>query len=94
MLRVHRSASLAVWLRAGHSSYIEINLDLTNYSNPIVTFATRGTSSGYNNGILSYSVTGGVFTKAEINTASTSAYSHLNQLSVSQRSTWSMVRRM
>jgi endonuclease I len=56
----------------GNGSYIEITLDLTNYANPIITFATRGTASGYNSGIWSYSVAGGAFTNVGVNTASTS----------------------
>jgi hypothetical protein len=68
------SLSLAGGVAAvtGNGSYIEITLDLTNYSNPIVTFATRGTASGYNSGIWSYSVAGGAFTNVGVNTASTS----------------------
>lgn len=56
----------------GNGSYIEITLDLTNYANPIVTFATRGTASGYNSGLWSYSVGGGAFTNIGVSTASTS----------------------
>ncbi len=57
----------------GNGSYIEIQLNLADFSDPIVTFATRGTSSGFNTGTWSYSVGGGSFTTVSgVNTASTS----------------------
>lgn len=46
----------------GNGTYIEIQINLADYSDPIVTFATRGTSSGFNAGTWSYSVSGGSFT--------------------------------
>lgn len=57
----------------GNGTYIELQLNLADYSDPIITFATRGTSSGYNSGVWSYSVGGGAFTTiAGVNTATTS----------------------
>lgn len=57
----------------GNGTYIELQLNLADYSDPIITFATRGTSSGYSSGVWSYSVAGGAFTTiAGVNTATTS----------------------
>jgi endonuclease I len=46
----------------GNGSYLELQLNLADYADPIITFATRGTSSGFNTGEWSYSVAGGSFT--------------------------------
>ena len=57
----------------GNGSYLEIQLNLADFSDPIVTFATRGTSTGFDTGSWSYSVGGGSFTTvAGINTATRS----------------------
>lgn len=57
----------------GNGTYIELQLDLSDYSDPVVTFAARGTSSGFNSGVWSYSVGGGAFTDVPgSNTATTS----------------------
>jgi len=57
----------------GNGTSIEIQLNLADYSNPIVTFATRGTASGFNTGTWTYSVAGGGFTTISgVNTATTS----------------------
>jgi endonuclease I len=57
----------------GNGTFIEIQLNLADYSDPIVTFTTRGTSSGFSTGTWSYSVAGGGFTTiAGVNTATTS----------------------
>lgn len=56
----------------GNGTYVELQLNLADYSNPIVTFATRGTSTGYSTGSWSYSVGGGAFTPVPgVNTART-----------------------
>jgi endonuclease I len=58
----------------GNGSYMEIQLNLAEFADPIVTFVTRGTSSGYSSGAWSYSVGGGNFTTlAGVNTATVSA---------------------
>lgn len=57
----------------GNGTYVEIQLNLADFSDPIATFATRGTSSGFNSGTWSYSVGGGPFTTLSgVNTATTS----------------------
>lgn len=56
----------------GNGGYVELQLNLADYANPIVTFATRGTSTGFNTGTWSYSVAGGSFTTVPgVNTART-----------------------
>lgn len=66
-------ASLSLVSNAGNNSYIELQLNLADFGDPIITFATRGTSSGYNTGSWSYSVAGGAFTTISgVNTATTS----------------------
>ncbi len=55
----------------GNGSHLQIQLNLADFSDPIVTFATRGTASGFDTGTWSYSVGGGAFTTvAGVNTAS------------------------
>jgi len=57
----------------GNGTYIELQLNLTGFSDPIISFAARGTSSGFNTGAWSYSVAGGAFTTISgVNTATTS----------------------
>ena len=57
-----------------NGSYIEIQLNLADFANPVVSFATRGTASGFTTGAWSYSVAGGAFTTiAGVNTASTTS---------------------
>jgi endonuclease I len=65
--------SLSLVSSTGNGSYIELQLNLADYADPILTFATRGTSSGYTTGTWSYSVGGGSFTNVTgVNTATTS----------------------
>jgi len=65
--------SLSLVSSAGNSSFIELQLNLADFGDPIITFATRGTTSGYNSGTWSYSVAGGAFTPISgVNTASIS----------------------
>lgn len=65
--------SLSLVSNAGNGSYIELQLNLADFSDPIVTFATRGTGTGYNLGTWSYSVAGSSFTTISgVNTATTS----------------------
>jgi endonuclease I len=57
----------------GNGSYVELQLNLADHADPIVTFATRGTSTGFDSGVWSYSVAGGAFTTiAGVNTATRS----------------------
>lgn len=66
-------ASLSVVSNAGNNSYLELQLNLADFGDPIITFATRGTSTGFNSGVWSYSVAGGAFTTISgVNTATTS----------------------
>jgi endonuclease I len=66
-------ASLSVVSNAGNNSFIELQLNLADFGDPIITFATRGTSTGFNSGVWSYSVAGGAFTTISgVNTATTS----------------------
>lgn len=66
-------ASLSLVSNAGNNSFIELQLNLADFGDPIITFATRGTSSGFNSGVWSYSVAGGAFTTISgVNTATTS----------------------
>lgn len=65
--------ALALQGTAGNGTYIEIDFSMTGYSGLSVTFATRGTSTGYNSGIWSWSANGGPFTTLTgVNTATTS----------------------
>lgn len=66
-------ASLSLVSNAGNGTYIELQLNLADYADPIVTFATRGTTTGFPTGSWSYSVGNGSFTTlAGVNTATTS----------------------
>lgn len=66
-------ASLSLVSNAGNNSFIELQLNLADFGDPVVTFATRGTSTGFNSGVWSYSVGGGAFTTISgVNTATTS----------------------
>ncbi|MBE7498352.1 MAG: Ig-like domain-containing protein [Verrucomicrobiaceae bacterium] len=66
-------SSLSLVSNAGNNSFIELQLNLADFGDPIITFATRGTSSGYSSGVWSYSVAGGAFTMISgVNTATTS----------------------
>ena len=47
---------------AGNGAYMEIQLNLAEFADPIVTFVARGTAAGYPSGAWSYSVGGGGFT--------------------------------
>ncbi|NJM55364.1 MAG: hypothetical protein HC841_05130 [Verrucomicrobiae bacterium] len=77
--------SLSLIGSAGNNSYIELQLDFTEFADPIVSFATRGTSTGFNSGIWSYSVGGGAFTDIGPNTASTSTTTRLLRSLISAR---------
>jgi endonuclease I len=66
-------ASLSLVSNAGNNSFIELQLNLADFGDPIITFATRGTSTGFNSGVWSYSIAGGAFTTISgVNTATTS----------------------
>lgn len=65
--------SLSLISNAGNDSYIQISgLDLTGLSDAQVTFATRGTSTGFSTGQWSYSTDGTSFTNFGSSTATTS----------------------
>lgn len=54
----------------GNGTSIDIQLNLADFSDPVVTFATRGTASGFDTGTWSYSVGGaGFVTISGVNTA-------------------------
>lgn len=50
--------ALALVGNAGNNSWIELDISMTGYTNLVLNFATRGTSSGYNVGTWSASVDG------------------------------------
>ncbi len=64
--------SLSLVSNAGNGSFIEFSFSTLNLTDIKVTFATRGTSSGYNGGQWSYSTDGANFTNFGVNTATTS----------------------
>lgn len=74
--------SLSLVSSAGNGSFIEITFSMTGLSNPVISFATRGTSTGFNSGTWSYS-TGGGFTSVAGNTATTSTTYALATLDLS-----------
>ena len=45
----------------GNGGYIELQLNLADHADPIITYATQRTSTGFNSGVWSYSVGGGSF---------------------------------
>jgi hypothetical protein len=55
----------------GNTSYIQATINLTGSENPVISFATRGTATGFNSGIWSYSTDGATFTNIGASTAST-----------------------
>lgn len=65
--------ALALIGTAGNGTYIEIDFSMAGYRALNVTFATRGTSTGYTSGLWSWSANGGPFTTLPgVNTATTS----------------------
>jgi MYXO-CTERM domain-containing protein len=62
--------SLSLVSNAGNGSFITISFSMTGLENPAVTFATRGTSTGYNSGIWSWSIDGTNFSPVPGTTAS------------------------
>lgn len=57
----------------GNGTHFDFKLNLTSFSDPIVTFATRGTGTGFDTGTWSYSVASGPFVPiAGVNTATRS----------------------
>lgn len=45
----------------GNGSYIELQLNFANFENPVITYATQRSGTGFNTGVWSYSVAGGAF---------------------------------
>lgn len=64
--------SLSLVSSAGNNSFITISFAMTGLVDPSVTFATRGTSTGFTTGIWSWSIDGLIFTPVAGNTATTS----------------------
>jgi len=62
--------SLSLVNSTGNTSYIQANFSMTGLQDLIVTFATRGTSTGYDTGTWSYSTDGSTYTNFGPNTAS------------------------
>jgi hypothetical protein len=57
----------------GNGGVVDIAVDFTGFEDPIISFAVRGTSSGFDTGTWSYSIDGGAFTPvAAVNTATRS----------------------
>lgn len=57
----------------GNNSFITFSTSLTGNENPILSFATRGTTTGFNSGVWSWSLNGSSFTVIPgVNTATTS----------------------
>ena len=56
----------------GNGSYIDLQVSTAGYVDPIITFATRGTATGFNSGTWAYSTDGVAFTPLAGNTASVS----------------------
>ncbi|WP_428304746.1 PEP-CTERM sorting domain-containing protein [Lacipirellula sp.] len=56
----------------GNGSYVDLQVSTSGYVDPIISFATRGTSTGFNTGAWSYSTNGVTFTPLVGNTASIS----------------------
>ncbi len=64
--------SLSLVGNTGNDSFIQLSADLSDLMNPIITFATRGTSSGFSTGTWSWSIDGINFSNLAGNTATTS----------------------
>ena len=61
-------ASLSLVNQSNNNKYIEFQFSMTGFSNLVLTFATRGTGTGFNNGLWSYSTDGVNFTQEPSNT--------------------------
>ena len=67
------SLSLVQSAAGGNGTYVSFDISLSGLSDPVVTFATRGTSTGFDTGIWSWSTDGTIFTVvAGVNTATRS----------------------
>ena len=65
--------ALALQGTEGNGTYIEFDFSMTGYAGLTITFATRGTATGYTSGLWSWSANGGPFTTLPgVNTATTS----------------------
>jgi len=65
-------ASLSLVSNVGNGSYIQFSFSMTSLNGVSISFATRGTSTGFNAGQWSYSTNGTSFTDFGSNTATTS----------------------
>ncbi|MBB5350595.1 hypothetical protein HNR46_000823 [Haloferula luteola] len=79
--------SLSLVGNIGNGSFIEIGVNLTDYSDPVITFSTRGTGTGFNSGIWSYSIDGINYFDLAINTASNSSTFALQTVDFSSEDT-------
>jgi hypothetical protein len=65
--------ALALQGTEGNGTYIEFRFSMTGYAGLTIAFATRGTATGYNSGLWSWSANGGPFTTLPgVNTATIS----------------------
>jgi hypothetical protein len=62
-------ASLSLVGNGGNGSWIDFDVSLAGLMDPILTFATRGTSTGFDSGIWSWSTDGVTFNAVAGNTA-------------------------
>jgi hypothetical protein len=53
----------------GNGSFITVSFSMTGLEDPVVSFATRGTATGFNSGVWSWSINGVDFTAVAGNTA-------------------------
>lgn len=63
--------SLSLVSNAGNGSFVQLQFSTAGLEDIIVTFATRGTSTGYNSGLYSYSTDGTNFTQAGVPSTAT-----------------------
>lgn len=68
-------SSLSLVGQNGNGSFIQVNASLAGLQDAVISFATRGTGTGFNSGIWSYSTNGTDYTDVDGNTSSNSGYS-------------------
>jgi hypothetical protein len=61
--------SLSLISNAGNNSFIQLSFSMSGFTDLEVAFATRGTASGFDSGLWSYSSDGVNFTDLGVNTA-------------------------
>jgi hypothetical protein len=66
--------TLSLVSNAGNGSFVDVTFSTVGFTDIVLTFATRGTGTGYNSGIWSYSTDGSIFTVTSAgNTSSNSS---------------------